>query len=352
MRRNKIDDEQNALAKSLRIALIGPGSIGGATAALLTRAGLDVEVVCKSTALAEKLRTSGMRLTGVCGNFTVPLRTVAAVSDLHGPKDLVILSTKATDMLEPARAVIPRMTTCASLLSFQNGICVDALADVVGRDRIVGCVIGWAATLHEPDLIEVTTKGRFILGAIAPGAILGLEEIRTILSHVMTTRLSTNIYGDLYSKLILNSCFNALCAITGSTLKTILASAHAKSIFVAVMREAMTVADAAGIKVEPFFNLLDYHRFLAGSGPWSRLKRDLFFRAIRRISGHSKPSTLQSLERGRKTEIDFLNGYIVTRAREHGIPVPVNKQLVELVHELENGKRTMGMENLNTIRLG
>jgi 2-dehydropantoate 2-reductase len=115
------------------------------------------------------------------------------------------------------------------------------------------------------------------------------------------------------------------------------------------MQEAVDVADTAGLTVEPFFGILDFHRFLAGSGAAAKLKRDLFMLAIRKFSGTSRPSTLQSLDRGQLTEIDHLNGYIVGRGRELGVPTPVNARLTELVHEIEAGRRSRGMENLDSV---
>ncbi|MGA2975576.1 MAG: 2-dehydropantoate 2-reductase [Spirochaetia bacterium] len=336
-------------SKRMRIALIGPGSIGGATAAFLTRAGCDVEVVCRTAEVADRLASSGMRVTGARGSFTAPLKTVARVESLSGPKDLVLLATKAADILAPARAVLPFMGPESLLVSLQNGICVDALGGVVGRERVIGCVIGWGATLHNHGWVEVTSRGRFVIGPIAGTAAPRLAALQAVLGRVMPTSVSKNIYGDLYAKLILNCCFNALCAVANRTVRELIAHRRGREIFVAVMREAVAVADAEGLKVEPFFGILDFHRFLSGAGAAARLKRDLFMLAIRLFSGTSRPSTLQSLDRGQPTEIDYLNGYVAARGGERGVPTPVNARLVSLVHEIEAGSRSMGIENLDAV---
>ncbi len=188
-----------------------------------------------------------MRITGARGSFTVPLKTVSRVESLSGPKDLVLLATKAADVLAPARAVLPFMGPESLLVSLQNGICVDALGEVVGRARVIGCVIGWAATLHDHGWVEVTSRGRFVIGPIEGAAPPGLATLRAVLSRVMPTGVSNNIYGDLYAKLILNSCFNAICAVTNRTVREIIAHRRGRDIFVAVMREAVAVADAKGL---------------------------------------------------------------------------------------------------------
>ena len=187
-----------------RIALIGPGSIGGATAALLTRAGCDVEVVCRTPEVAALLAGRGMRISGARGSFTVPLKTVAGVEKLSGSKDFVLLATKSADTTPLARAAARFMEPGGLLVSLQNGMNVEAITAVVGRERAVGCVVGWGAAMHEHGSVEITSRGRFIVGLAAGGMTPRLDDLRAILGRVMPTRISRNIDGDLYSKLILN----------------------------------------------------------------------------------------------------------------------------------------------------
>ncbi len=332
-----------------RIALIGPGSIGGATAAFLTRAGCDVEVVCRTPEVAALLADRGMRINGVRGSFTVPLKTVTGVENLSGTRDLVLLATKSAATVALAGAASRFMEPGSLLVSLQNGMNVEALSAVVGRERTVGCVVGWGAAMHEHGRVEITSRGRFIVGLAAGNVTSRLEELRAVLGLVMPTRISRNIDGDLYAKLILNCCFNAPCAVTNTSVREIIALRAGRQVFLAVMREAVAVADAEGLRLEPFFGILDFHRFLPGGAAPARLKRELFMRAIRLFSGTSRPSTLQSLDRGQVTEVDALNGYVVTRGRARGIPTPVNERLTAMVHEIESGSRGMGIENLEAV---
>ena len=337
------------VATRFRIALVGPGSIGGSTAALLTRAGYDVEVVCRTPEVASLLAGRGMKIGGVRGSFTVPLKTVAGVENISGTKDFVLLATKSADTLPLARAAAPFMEPGSLLVSLQNGMNVAAITEVVGRERTAGCVVGWGAAMREHGTVDVTSRGRFILGLATGNVTPRLQDLRAILGSVMPTRISRNIDGDLYAKLVLNCCFNAPCAAANLSVREMIALRAGRRVFLAVMREAVAVADADGLRLEPFFGILDFHRFLAGSRPPARLKRGLFMQAIRLFSGGSRPSTLQSLDRGQPTEVDALNGYVVTRGRARGVPTPVNEQLVAMVHEIESGRRVMGRENLEAV---
>jgi 2-dehydropantoate 2-reductase len=115
--------------------------------------------------------------------------------------------------------------------------------------------------------------------------------------------------GELYSKLIINSCINSLGVIGGVTLGKLLANQKAREVFFEIMREAMSVADAMHIKVEPAGGgKLDYYRLLAQSGMFAAMKRYLTIRVVGFKYRRIKSLSLQSLERGRETEIDFLNG--------------------------------------------
>jgi 2-dehydropantoate 2-reductase len=332
-----------------RIALIGPGSIGGATAALLTRAGCDVEVACRTPEVAALLADRGMRISGARGSFTVPLKTAAGVENLSGTKDFVLLATKSADTTPLARAAVRFMEPGSLLVSLQNGMNVEAITAVVGRERAVGCVVGWGAAMHEHGSVEITSRGRFIVGLAAGGMTPRLDDLRALLGRVMPTKVSGNIDGDLYSKLILNCCFNAPCAVADKSVRDIIALRGGRQVFLGVMGEAVAVAEAEGLHLEPFFGILDFHRFLAGSAAPARLKRELFMLAIRLFAGPSRPSTLQSLDRGQATEVDALNGYVVARGLARGVPTPINERLTAMVHEIESGSRAMGVENLEAV---
>jgi len=131
-------------------------------------------------------------------------------------------------------------------------------------------------------------------------------------------------------------------------LGKLLARAKIRNIFTALMREAMAVAAAMGIKVEPAGGgKLDYYRFLGGASFLSTLKRNILIRIIGFKYRRIRSSSLQSLERGRRTEIDYLNGYICDRGREKGVPTPVNDSVVSMIRQIEAGTRKISLDNLN-----
>lgn len=340
------------IPRDSKIAVIGAGAIGGVTAALLKQGGYDLEIVCKHQALADKINNAGVHITGIKGEHRVQLKAVKDIADLSGPQDLVLLATKGTDCVAAAQDLLPFLKSESVVVSLQNGICEHALAGVLGRDRVIGCVVVWGASHNAPGELEVTSQGEFVIGNIDHIADDRLPPIRDMLDAVNPTRISPNIMGELYGKLIVNSCINSLGVIGGVRLGRLLADKRMRLLFMAIMREAMAVADAMRIKVEPAAGgKLDFAAFLKGQGPLADFKKHLLVRLIGIKYRRIKSSSLQSIERGRRSEIDVLNGYICDRGKDHGVPTPVNDAVRAMVLEIETNQRKMSLDNADELLL-
>ncbi len=335
------------LDQKTEIVVVGAGAIGGVTAACLKMAGRNVQLVCKHQKIADQAMSKGLSITGIKGDQSTRLDAVKEIADLSGQKDLVLLATKATDCVQAATDLLPFLTPDSVVVSLQNGICEDAIAEVLGRARVMGCVVGWGASMLGPGKLEITSEGDFIIGNIDNQPDDNLPFVRDLLNNVVPTRISTNILGELYAKLIINACINSLGVIVGERLGRLLADRKVRRIFIAIMREAMAVAAALQIKVaKGGGGKLDYYAFLKGDGLIKNLKRHLFIRAIGFKYRRIKSSSLQSIERGRQTEIDYLNGYIVDRGQANRVAVPINTAVVAMIKEIEAGTRKMGLANL------
>src|SRR5271157_5333292 len=179
--------------KSVNIAVVGAGAIGAATAAFMAQAGWNTEIVCKHQEIADLAQSPGLHVFGVKGEHCVPVKAVKDIKNLTRPLEMVLLATKATDCLVAAKELLPLLSQDSIVVSLQNGICEDALAGVLGRDRVVGCVVGWGATMHGPGEIEVTSPGEFVIGNIDHRPDPRLPLLQEMLSAVVPTRISGNI---------------------------------------------------------------------------------------------------------------------------------------------------------------
>jgi 2-dehydropantoate 2-reductase len=336
----------------IRPLVIGAGAIGGITAALLAQAGHDPLLVAKHQDTVEAVSTQGLRVFGHKGDRRVRLRAVKDIAQVDYTPEVVFLATKATDMLDAARDLAPKLGPDSLVVSLQNGICEEALGKVLGPERVMGCVVGWGATMHAPAELEMTSGGEFVLGTLDNRPEPRLSQLADMLSAVAPTRVSANILGELYGKLIINSCITALGGVCGLYLGRMLALRRARELFFAVMREAMAVAAAMNLTVAPGGGgKLDYYSFLADQGWLAQTRRHLMLRVTGFKFRRLKSSTLQSLERGRPTEIDYLNGYISAKGREHGIATPLNDAIVAMIKEIESGARPIAPPNLEALPL-
>ncbi len=329
----------------MRIAVIGAGAIGGITAALMSRAGLDVQLACKHEEIARIAGGDGLKISGHCGEQRVKVKACAEIEDLEGPFDACLIATKAYDMPDAARRMLPKLTADCPVVSMQNGICTDRLAEVVGEARTVGCVIGWGATMHGPADLEMTSGGEFIIGR-PDGTTEGLDALREAMGTVTETVVAADILAQLWSKLIVNSCITSLGALCGLTLGEMMKRKDARTIFLAIIDEAVKVARKKGIAIPPYGGKLDYFRLMKGSGAMDSLRRHLTIRVVGLKYAKLKSSSLQSLERGRPTEIDVFNGYIARRGAEAGVACPVCERLTAMVHEIEAKRRAITPANL------
>lgn len=335
----------------MRICIIGAGAIGGVVAGILAREKYQVSLVVKHQELAEKISKSGIEVSGTCGSFRIPLPAVATPEELEGRFDYVLIATKSDGLVESAKKMQPFLDEKSRVVSMQNGICEGMLAEVVGEERTIGCVVGFGATMHDPGRVEMTSGGEFILGNWNRKPDPALEKLAEVLGKVVDTRVTDEILPELYSKLIINSCITTLGAVCGLNMGEMLARRKPRKLFIEVIREAVAVAGAMGIRVPPGASgKLDYYKFLA-PGPLADLKRHLTIRVIGMKYSKLKSSSLQSLERGRKTEVENYNGYIVAGGKMHGVSTPVNDQLTRLVQEIESGDRSISPENFKTIDL-
>jgi len=328
-----------------RIGVIGAGAIGGITAARIQQAGYDVEIVCKYEDLARRINKTGLHIRGFCGEHWVPMPAVAEIKNMKADRDLILLATKATDLVPAARALLPFLSPDTLLVSLQNGICEETLGEVVGHGRVIGCVVGWGGTMDSPGELEMTSGGDFVIGTLDSREEPRLQNIKEILGHVVPCNISENILGSLYAKLIVNSCITSLGAICGLYMGQMLANRKIRNIFIEIMREAMAVAAAMDLHVETIGGRMNYYRFMAGSGTWPQFRRHLMIRLIGFKYRRLKSSSLQSLERNKPTEIDYLNGYITDKAKKFNVHVPVNDKIVSLIKEIESGNRSISPKN-------
>ncbi len=331
----------------MKTIVVGAGAIGGTVAVLLKEAGYDVRIMCHSEATRKLIEEEGFYLNGAKGEHKVDFTCYSDVSEFGDEKfDIIIIATKYAHMAECAEMMIPYLAEDGLVVGMQNGLLTDELGQIVGRDKVVGCMIGFGATRNGPNDVTMTSLGEFYVGMLDGRKTRTLEVFAEMLKSVLPTQITLEIKRRQYSKLIINSCINAVAGITGKTLGEILKDGRARDLFLNIAREGMAVAKAMKINVPKYGAVLEYKMLALGNNKVYNAACKFVVMMVGKLYADVKPSTLQSLEKGEKTEIDILNGFFVENGEKYGAETPVNTKLVQMIHEIEEGKREMTSDNL------
>ena len=334
----------------MKIILVGAGSIGGTTAVMMKEKGHDVELIEVSHDRAEKIRTEGITLTGALGDHTQVFTVYESPDELTEKYDVCIIATKYFALASVAEKMLPHVKEDGIFISMQNGICTKILSDVVGVDKTAGCMIGFGATMLPNGDVNVTSGGEFKIGRVTGKIDDKITALGEVYKAVLPTKVVNNIDAQLYSKLIINSCINSIAPLTGECVGVMLSADAAKSIFLQIAREATYVSKKMGLKVPPYATVLNYNLLLLSDAEWFNTIAKMLVTIVGKKFGDVRPSTLQSLDRGEKTEIDIFNGYIVKMGKEYGVPTPVNEQIYNFIKKIENGEEKSSMDNLKKIK--
>jgi 2-dehydropantoate 2-reductase len=255
--------------------------------------------------------------------------------------DVVLLAVKSYETADACRAILPYLTDHTSIVSLQNGLNEETIAAVVGQERTVGAICLFDAALLEPGhACQRRPGGKLVIGELTGNLTPRLHELASDLRVSMSVETTANIWGHLWSKLIRNVMINAVAAATGMGLGEMERNAVCRRFCVALGAEAIRVALAERIDLvtddlygHPPENYLD-----SPDSDSFRSVEESFARAYQSQPSH--PSMLQDVLKGRRTEIEHINGYVVKRGRDLGIATPLNSEIVRLVQEIEAGRRT------------
>lgn len=331
-----------------RILLEGIGGVGGVFAGRLIAAGFEPVLVTHNPAITAAIAARGVRAKTPESEVHAAAAPCTRLEEAAagGPYAMAFLMMKSQGVVDAAVRTLPLLEPGGVLVTFQNGIVEDAVAPVIGMDRIVSVIVAWGATMHEPGVYEKTTPGATHLGMLDGCASPRFDAVRGAVAAVTQAIVRDNMRGALWGKLAINAAMTTMGALLAQPLGPMLANAQARRLFLRVYTEVIDTCAACGVHVEGIAADPMLFHLPRKAGLLSRVKKDLTLRYFGHKYRDTKGSMLQSLERGRPTEIAYLNGYVVEKAREHGLQVPLNAALVRMIGEIEAGQRAIGLHNL------
>jgi 2-dehydropantoate 2-reductase len=303
-----------------RIAVAGAGAVGGYFGGMLARAGAPVMMIGR-TAFVEAVKKNGLFLDTVQFKESVRVEASADLKDIRGA-EIVLFCVKTTDNSATAHELAPLLAPWAMVVSMQNG--VDNVEQIRAASGIeaLPAVVYVAASVPKPGTVKHAGRGDLVIGQRNAQT----EHVAALFERAgVGCRISENIEGELWTKLTWNCALNAISALGRAQYGQISASGEARKLVETTVHEILAVARAAGVH-PPGFE--DPQVALAGA----------FKIATQLAEAYS--STAQDLMRGKRTEIDSLNGYISRRGAELGVATPVNHALYTLVKLAETATGT------------
>jgi len=305
----------------VRAAVLGAGAVGCFFGGMLARAGNPVTLIGRPVHV-EAIRKAGLHFQGLKFDEHIAVQASTEASAVRGAR-LILFCVKSTDTEQAAGQIAPFLDAGSIVVNLQNG--VDNTERIQARVAVpvIPAVVYVATEMAGPGHLKHHGRGDLVIGSLN-GKTDSLEKIKTWFEAAnVPVKISENVAGELWAKLVVNCAYNALSAITQLPYGKLINGAGIRETMRDVVEETLAVAKASGVKMAPDMLARTYQIAQAMPAQYS--------------------STAQDLARGKPTEIDHLNGYVVRRGEALGVPTPANRALHALVKLLESKARAVNV---------
>ncbi len=331
----------NIRVNKMKIAVIGAGAIGNLVAGYLKLKGQDAVLVGRTDSVSV-IKEKGLQISGIRNNFNIQIDVSERLSQNSG---LAILTTKTQDV-EGAVKENLRFIEDAAILTTQNGIHADSIVSkYIPKENIISSIVMFGATYLEPGKVVHNFEGNWIMGRISGENDGDVAKVSEVLNKIFPTIVTENIQGMKYLKIFVNAN-NCIPAILGVSMQEAFSDIDISRISIAIWKEGLEVVSFSGINLVslPDFPLERLTKLTSMpiteaakvfSGVMTNLSKEPLYGSI-----------LQSIKRGRTSEIDYINGEFVRLAKDNHLAAPLNKRLVKMVHRIEQTKRFFTKEEL------
>jgi 2-dehydropantoate 2-reductase len=337
-----------------RIAIVGAGALGGYVGGTLAHLGHDITLIDPWPQHVEAIRSRGLELDGLTPQEKFSARPkilhlMEVQSLIRTPVDVAMVAVKSYDTLWATALIAPYLSERGFVVSLQNCLNEETIAGVVGWGRVVGAIASMISVdLYEAGRIRKTAaKGGdehtvFRIGEPHGAITPRVEELVEWFRGIDSTKATTNLWGERWSKLVQNSMGNGVTAATGLTTGDCLRNPAIRRFQIALAAEGIRVGQALGYQLEKIRSAAPELYVRAADGD-SQVLSELEALIVPRAGSNpradiQRPSMAQDILKGRRTEIDAMNGYIARKGAEVGVPAPSHKKLTEIVTRIERGE--------------
>ena len=347
-----------------KIAVYGAGAMGTVLGALLTKGGLkNVTLITRNSAHVQGLKTQGATILCKADNtqFTVPVYALTPQEMLdNGEKyDVVFLMTKQRGNAEILQTLLPHLHEDSIVCTTQNGLPELSVAEIVGNERTYGAATSFGATFVGEGIVELTSKLQAMSMEVGgyQNDNAKAEQLTQILSYAGKAirkedfaAATDNLLGARWAKLSINAAFSGLSTLTGLTFGQVAKKKKTRKLALGILRECMSVAKASGVTLAKMQGH-DMEKLLGGKTPIKRLIAYMVLPFAMKKHKKLLSGMLKDVENGRKCEIDFINGVVCKEGEKVGVETPLCRQVVEMVHGIENGLYEIDYKNTDFFEL-
>lgn len=348
-----------------KIVIVGAGAVGGYTGAHMVRAGEDVTFVDAWPEHVEAMRNDGLHITHHQGEEPFTVRPKALhLTELQqvakgAPFDIAFICTKSYDTAWSIRLVKQYLSSGAYVVSLQNCMNEATLAEAVGWGRVLGCIasnisvsLTGPGRIHRGGLKGGSAHTVFRTGEVHGRVTERAQEVCKLVSYADSAIATDNLWGERWSKLVANAMGNGVSACTGLSGTEMAQNETIRRFQARLASEAIRIGQALGYRLEEINHLPPDVIAAAGEGEPAALERyEERLRTQPRGAPGQRPSMGQDMMKGRRTEIEYLNGFVVREGEKVGITARANERLVDLVMQVERGALPADPRNITELRL-
>ena len=337
---------------SQRIAVLGTGANGASIAADLTKANLDVVLIDQWPEHVEAMRKYGLRIEMPEETLELPVRAfnLCDVSTFDDQFDIVLLVIKAYDTTWACQLIEPYLKDDGLLVGVQNGMTVDTIAEVIGPERTIGCVIEISSQIFEPGVVQRQSppeRSWFAVGSIDEVTATRVVEIQKLLSYSGTVEISSDIQSAKWMKLVSNCTTLATSAIFGVPIAEAASTPGMREIMLGSGIEAFMTGQELGYCIKPIFGLSEVD--VRNSNQLVQLLLDKLTSKF--ILPNTITTILQDHMKNRKSEVKNINGWVVEKQANLGNATPINTAIVKISELIKRGELKPSKANLRLLKM-
>ena len=330
---------------SNRMIVIGTGPIGGIIGGRLARAGQDITFVDIDKEHVAAIREKGLQVDVPDGPFNVKAKIVFP-HEIDGKYDIAFIAVRSNYTPDALNTAVTHLADNGLLVSMQNGINPPLLQEKVGADRTLGMAIRMGCQKVGPGHVQTAIRGHLYVGHLHGKTTPRLESLQSMLNQVMETEITDNILGVLWSKLTY-TCLGYYGSLADASLVTSCADPAGRRNLTEFFAEVVAVGKALDARFIPLaeYNPPDLHP----SQPFEK-RLAAVDKFAKTWKADDRKGPLRQIQKGIKTEVDFTLAYVVAEGEKLKIPTPLCRKVLDMIHELESGRRKLSLDNYAELR--